>query len=131
MKFAICTFASIAAVANAQLQNIPGRLRSSSSANEWGRQRRTQMQRSLESSMSFSMPEIDASISMPSFDSSVSMSMSMAGDMDWAVPDEPEIILDEAVVVVESSVPLEEVGSEIATDEEDFIDGEFEEMKLE
>jgi hypothetical protein len=32
---------------------------------------------------------------------------------------------------VESSVPLEEVGSEIATDEEDFIDGEFEEMKLE
>jgi hypothetical protein len=77
------------------------------------------------------MPEIDASISMPSFDSSVSMSMSMAGDMDWAVPDEPEIILDEAVVVVESSVPLEEVGSEIATDEEDFIDGEFEEMKLE
>jgi hypothetical protein len=75
------------------------------------------------------MPEIDASISMPSFDSSVSMSM--AGDMDWAVPDEPEIILDEAVVVVESSVPLKEVGSEIATDEEDFIDGEFEEMKLE
>lgn len=81
--------------------------------------------------MSFSMPEIDASISMPESD------VLMSVDMEWAVPDEPEIILDEMpVVIVETGGAAEEVETvETAEDsaeiEEDFVDGEFQEMKLE
>lgn len=139
MKLTIYTIVT-AAAANAQLQSVPGRLRSSAASNEWGRQRRTQIARSLESSMSFSM-DFDASISMPELDdSSMSTSMSMVGDnMDWAVPDEPEIILDEISVTVEESETesAEEDGDETAEEsaetsgEEDFVDGEFVDMKLE
>jgi hypothetical protein len=90
--------------------------------------------------MSFSM-DFDASISMPELDdSSMSTSMSMVGDnMDWAVPDEPEIILDEVSVTVEESETesAEEDGDETVEEsaetfgEEDFVDGEFVDMKLE
>ena len=131
MKIAICTIVAATAV-NAQLA-IPNRLRATN--NEWGR-RRTQITRSLESSMSFSMPEVDAS--MPELDvhaleeSSMSMSEmsmvgSMVGDMTWAVPDEPEIILDE-VPVVESE---EEIILDENEEQEEFVDGEFMDMKLE
>ncbi|KAL7515490.1 hypothetical protein ACHAXN_013127, partial [Cyclotella atomus] len=134
MKLSICTIVS-AAAANAQLQSVPGRLRSATTTNEWGRQRRTQITRSLESSMSFSM-DFDASISMPEVDDlSVGTSMSMVGDMEWAIPDEPEMVLDEVAVVDEESeteVDGDETAEESAeTSEEDFVDGEFVDMKLE
>ena len=81
--------------------------------------------------MSFSMPEIDASISMPETEAS----MSMGVDMDWAVPEEPEIILDEVPVVIvettEKEIETDGTPEDNAEIEEDFIDGEFEEMKLE
>ena len=64
--------------------------------------------------------------------------MSVANEMEWAVPEEPEIILDE-VPIDEEQVILTEPDDESMTDgspeivqgEEDFIDGDFEEMKLE
>jgi hypothetical protein len=85
--------------------------------------------------MSFSM-DFDASISMPEVDDlSVGTSMSMVGDMEWAIPDEPEMVLDEVAVVDEESeteVDGDETAEESAeTSEEDFVDGEFVDMKLE
>ena len=130
MKLAICIIASTVAISAAQL-NVPGRLRTAT--NDWGRQRRTaQTQRALDLSMSLSMPIFeDATID-------VSMSMSVADEMEWAVPEEPEIILDEVMVDEEQVAVIEpkdesatEENPEIVQDEEDFIDGDFEELKLE
>jgi hypothetical protein len=138
MKLSVCTLASAAAITNAQLTNIPGRLRTSPSNNEWGRDqsRRTQAQRTLEeSSLSMSVKleqmAFDASISMPDlydfveYESSMSMSVPVA-------PAEPEI--GETITVAEETEKAAEVGEESAeapeesaetVGEEDFIDGEF------
>ena len=130
MKLAICILASAVAISAAQF-NVPGRLRTAT--NDWGRLRRTsQTQRALDLSMSLSMPVFEDVII------DASMSMSVANEMEWAVPEEPEIILDE-VPIDEEQVILTEPDDESVTDgspeivqgEEDFIDGDFEEMKLE
>ena len=78
--------------------------------------------------MSFSIPEIDASISMPSFDD---FSMSMSGDIAWAVPEEWIILDDDTVTTVDEDASndwLED--GKIATDGGSFVDGEFKDMKL-
>ncbi|KAL3805884.1 hypothetical protein HJC23_007845 [Cyclotella cryptica] len=152
MKIAICTLASAVAITNAQLLSLT-RLRSSASRVEWGRQqpRRVQAQRVLEASMSLSMSmDFDSSISIPSFDdSSLSISVSMSVESDVEVPDEPDIIVDGGVPVVivvpapadseedsESDIMEESDESyddnvEAKGDEEDFVDGDFKEQKLE